>query len=179
MIVTAFLYQIPSVTTQQANAIGIAALVDGDVNLGTSVQDGSQLNNCDTGAVNCDNVGVNQLLLTADGPDSEVNLDTNTQTDSQTNNCTINIAQTASTTCANTLVNDAEISALDNAVISISDNTQTGKQSNDCSSNAFATTCSNAKTNLFIAQATNSSTISGSNTQTAGQANTCANAAMS
>ena len=79
MIVTAFLSD-PFCNNAQANAIAIAALVDGDVNLGDSVQDGSQLNNCDAGAVNCDNVGVNQLLLTADGARRETNLDTNTQT---------------------------------------------------------------------------------------------------
>ena len=77
------------------------------------------------------------------------------------------------TTCANALVNDAEISAFDNAVISISDNTQTGTQSNDCTNTFVDTTCGNAKTNLFVAQATDASTITGSNTQTAGQANTC------
>ena len=67
MIVTALVVPDPLCNNAQANVIGIAALVDGDVNLGDSVQDGTQLNNCDDGEVTCDNAGVNQLLLTADG----------------------------------------------------------------------------------------------------------------
>ena len=79
MIVTAFCTD-PLCNNAQANAIAISALVDGDVNLGDSVQDGSQLNNCDAGVVTCDNAGVNQVALTADGANAETNLETNTQT---------------------------------------------------------------------------------------------------
>ena len=162
----------------QGNALAISALVDGDVNLGDSIQDGSQLNNCDDGEVTCDNAGINQLLLTADGANAETNLETNTQTSSQTNDC-----DTTGNTCANALENSFFELAFDDAVISISDNTQTGTQSNDCTSTFVDTTCSNVgnvgnvvTANLFEAQATDASTIIGSNIQTANQANTCSDA---
>ena len=68
------------------------------------------------------------------------------------------------------------LNALDNAVITISDNTQTNEQSNDCTSTFVDTTCSNFKTNQFLATATDASTITGSNTQIDTQANTCTDA---
>ena len=123
----------PQCANVDVNTIAIAALVDGDVNLDDSTQTANSNNNCDDGQVICNNVGLNTLVMVADGPTNKgahTDLDTNVQTvDPQSNNCV-----NPGTFCDNGASNTAVLSTTDDAKVDISDNTQTSGQDNTCDS---------------------------------------------
>jgi hypothetical protein len=111
----------PSCINFGVNILGLGASEDGDINLGESLQSLDQQNDCDNGTVACINAAAeigNVLFIISDGPNAEVNLDTNTQQASQGNVCAVD-----GTTCDNTGINYAELTALDEAEVDIDDNT--------------------------------------------------------
>jgi hypothetical protein len=155
----------PQCTNVDLNFIGIAALVDGDVNLEDSTQTSDSNNNCDVQQVICNNAGTNVLVMVANGENAETDLATNEQTSDKTNDC-VNVG----TSCTNGALNTAVLTSTDDAFVDISANSQTSGQANTCDTGAV---CSNSALNGFVAAASGTSTLTGSNTQAKSQSNTC------
>ena len=120
----------PQCSSADFNTILIVAIVDGDVNLEDSTQTSDSNNNCDDGQVICTNLGLNTLVMTADGPTNKgahTDLGTNEQTSDKSNNCV-----NPGTICDNGASNLATLDTIDDAKVDISANSQTSGQGNTC-----------------------------------------------